>query len=61
MTLEQAEADPRFEQFKFCSMIELGKYIARCNIYLAKNPGDADVQEFHDAAVLINKSRAGIK
>lgn len=61
MTLAEAEADDRFEKFKFMSMLDLGMYIAKATSFLADHPDDAEVQEFHDAAVLINKSRIGIK
>ena len=61
MTLADAENDERFEQFKFCSMLDLGLYIAKCNVFLAKNPDDKKVAEFKEAAVLINNSRIGIK
>jgi len=57
MTLQEAEADKRFEQFKFCTMIELAKYITKCNIFLAKNPDDKEVAEFKEGAMLIHNER----
>ncbi len=61
MTLKDAENDPRFEHFKFMGMIQLGLYIAKCVKFLADNPDDKEVAEFKEAAVLINKSRIGVK
>lgn len=59
MTLQEAETDERFQSFKFMSMLELGQYIAKCRIYIAKNSPDYEVQEYLDAALLINASRSG--
>lgn len=61
MTLAEAEADERFEQFKFMSMLDLATYIAKCTKYIANNSPDYEVSEYLEAAQLINKSRAGIK
>lgn len=60
MTLAEVEKDERFDQFKFCSMIELGKYLMKCEMYLAKKE-DAEVREFHEAAKLIRDARIGKK
>lgn len=60
MTLQEAEADERFEQFKFMSMLDLSKYIAKCTAYIAKHSPDYEVSEYLEAAQLINKSRSGI-
>lgn len=59
MTLQEAETDERFQQFKFWSMLELGLYITKCRAYIAKNSPDYEVQEYLDAAVLINAKRIG--
>lgn len=61
MTLAEAEADERFEQFKFMSMLDLATYIAKCTKYIANNSPDYEVSEYLEAAQLINKSRSGIK
>lgn len=58
MTLAEAENDERFEQFKFCSMIDLAQYIVKCANYLARKE-DAEVREFFEAAKLIRDSRIG--
>lgn len=59
MTLKEAETDERFQSFKIMSMLELGQYIAKCTAYIAKNSPDYEVQEYLDAAKLINASRSG--
>lgn len=61
MTLAEAETDERFQSFKYMSMIDLAKYIAKCTAYIAKNAPDYEVSEYLEAAKLINNSRSGIK
>ncbi len=60
MTLAEAEADERFEQFKFMSMLDLASYIAKCTKYIANNSPDYEVTEYLDAAKLINAKRSGV-
>lgn len=58
MTLEEAQKDKRFEQFKYCAFIDLLSYIAKSDTYLAKQE-DAEVREFNTAAKLIRDARTG--
>jgi hypothetical protein len=58
MTLAEAEQDERFDNFKFCSMIDLAQYIIKASIYLGKKE-DAEVREFYTAACLIRDKRIG--
>lgn len=59
MTLEEAEADPRFEQFKFCSFLDLVAYINKCEIFMSTHPDDKEVDEMRTAAKLIRDRRIG--
>jgi len=58
MTLAEAEADSRFENFKFMSMIDLILYINRAEQFMERNPDDPDVPAFLEAAKLISKERS---
>jgi len=60
MTLAEAEADERFEQFKMCNFITLLQYILRCEAFLAKSE-DVEVREMLTGAKLIRDSRIGKK
>lgn len=60
MTLAEAEADTRFEQFKTCDFMTLLQYILRCESFLAKGE-DAEVREMMEGAQLIRNSRMGQK
>lgn len=60
MTLQEAELHEDYQHFKFISMLDLARYIARCSKFLA-NEEDPDVRRYYEAAKLINASRAGIK
>lgn len=59
MTLAEAEADKRFDQFKFCNFLVLCQYILKCELYISNNGPDAEVQEMLDAAKLIKGARMG--
>lgn len=57
MTLQEAENDKRFQQFKFCGFLDLVSYILKCETYMQKNPDDKDIAEYLEAARLIKNSR----
>lgn len=61
MTLKEAETDERFQSFKYMSMIDLAKYIAKGTVYLSKHGDDGEVSEYLEAAKLIRDARTGVK